>query len=249
MIRGERPLALPRMPLAIAAMSVVLALPGPAAAEPVARSVVLPAELAGASDVLPVSRRKTFFVPRRSTDHVLVFAPYSVDDYRGGWTRSRSHSSRSGDTVSQSAEGTRSFSFALGGGSAQLQADCNERAEAAATHERGEPAPVLVPDHSLRCTLYTAGGPFELSVANGRGELVGTGGERFAVSAIFGVASRWEATEATGLLLRTEAGDPVAAVDFAGKGRVVLARSLQPPGREVLAAAAAALLLADLADW
>jgi hypothetical protein len=59
----------------------------------------------------------------------------------------------------------------------------------------------------------------------------------------------WESPAGTGLLLRTHGGDPVAAVDFAGKGRVVLARSLQPPARELLAAAAAALLLADLEPW
>ena len=248
MIRGERLSALLRPPLAIAALAVVLALPRPAVAAPAARSAVLPAELAGAGDVLPVSRRKTFLVPRRSTDGVLVFAPYSVDDYRGGWTRSKSHSSRSGGTESISAEGERSFTFALHGGSTQLQAECDERAAGATMRERGEPA-TLVPDHSLRCSLSGAGGPFELSVENGRGELVGTGGDRFVVSAIVGVASRWEQSAATGLLLRNYGGDPVAAIDFAGKGRVVLARALQPPERELLAAAAAALLLADLERW
>lgn len=249
MIRGERPSALPPPPLAIAALAVALALPGPAVAAPAARSAVLPAELARASDVLPVSRRKTFLIPNRSTDRVLVFAPYTVNDYRGGWTTSQSRSSRWGDTESQSAEGKRSFTFALHGGTAQPQADCDERAAAAARHERGEPAPRVVPDHSLRCTLYTAGGTFELSVVNGRGELVGTGGERFAVSAIVGAASQWEPPAATGLLLRTQSGDPVAAVDFAGKGRVVLERGLEPPRRELVAAAAAALLLADLERW
>jgi hypothetical protein len=224
-------------------------LPGRAAAAPAARSAVLPAELASASDVLPVSGRKTFLVPHRSTDRVLVFAPYTVNDYRGSWTRSRSRSSRRGASESQSAEGTRSFTFALLGGPAPLQADCDERASAAASHERDEPAPWMVPDHSLRCTLHGAGGSFELDVVNGRGELVGTGGERFAVSAIVGARSRWDAPGATGLLLRTQSGDPVAAVDFAGKGRVVLGRALQPPGRELLAAAAAALLLADLVSW
>src|SRR6185503_996947 len=145
----------------------------------------------------------------------------------------------------------RSFAFALDGGSAPLQADCEERAAAAATHERGEPAPDFsrIADHSLRCTLYATGGTFELSVENGRGELVGTGGERFAVSPIVSAASRWDPPGATGLLLRTQSGDPVAAVDFAGKGRVVLERGLQPPRRELLAAAAAALLLADLERW
>lgn len=239
MIRRERLLALSPTLLPIAALAIALTLPGPAVAAPAEPSVILPAELTRAADVLPVTRRKTFLVPRRSTDGVLVFAPYSVHDYRGGWTRSRSKSSRLGDTELQTAEGTRSFTFALGGGSAQLHVDCDERAAASATHERGDPAPALDPDHSLRCTLYPAGGPFELSVANGRGELIGTGGARFAVSAIFGA----------GLLLRTEAGDPVAAVDFAGKGRVVLARGLEPPGRDVLAAAAAALLLADFERW
>lgn len=245
MIRDERPSAL--LPtLAIAALAAILALPGPTVAAPAGRSAVLPAELAGAGDVLPVSRHKTFIVPRRSTDGVLVFAPYSVDDYRGGWTRSRSHSSRSGGTESLSAEGERSFTFTLNGGSTPLQAECDERASGATMHERGEPA-ILVPDHTLRCSLSGAGGPFELSVVNGRGELVGTGGERFAVSAISVGASRWDTPAANGLLLRTEGGAPVAAVDFAGKGRVVLARSLQPPGRELLATAAAALLLADFA--
>ena len=249
MIRGERPATLLRPPLAIATLAVVLALPGPAVAASAARSAVLPAELAGSSDVLTVSRRKTFLVPRRSTGGVLVFAPYSVDDYRGGWTRSRSHSSRSGGTELLSAEGERSFTFALHGGSTQLQAECDERVAGAARGERGEPATRLVPDHSLRCSLSGAGGAFELSVVNGRGELVGTNGDRFAVSPIVGVASRWETPAGTGLLLRTQGGAPVAAVDFAGKGRVVLARGLQPPGRELLAAAAAALLLADLERW
>jgi hypothetical protein len=195
--------------------------------------------------VLPVSRRKTFFVPNLSSDRVLVFAPYVVDDYRSGWLTSRSHSSRRGGTESHSAKGERSFSFALHGGPAPLLADCDERVAAAATRERGEPGPGSGPDHSLRCTLHAAGGPFELTVDNGRGELAGSGGERFAVSPIDSAASRWERAGATGLLLR-QAGAPVAAVDFAGKGRVVLGRVLEPPGRELLAAAAAALLLADL---
>ena len=246
MIRGPRPPALVPMPLAIAAMAVAFALPGPAAAAPAGRSAILPPELASA-DVLPVSRHKTFIVPRLSTDRVLVFAPYSVNDYRGGWTRSQSHSSRSGSTESVNRKAERSFSFTLHGGSTQLQAECDEHAEGAATRERGEAEEPLVPDYSLRCTLYAAGGPFELSAINGRGELVGTAGERFAVSAIVGAASRWEPPFATGMLLHaTPAGEAVAAVDFSGKGRVVLAHGLQPPARDVLAAAAAALLLGDL---
>lgn len=249
MIRGERLSALPSLLLAIAALAVVLALPGPAVAAPAARSAVLPAELANAGDVLPVSRRKSFFVPNLASDRVLVFAPYTVNDFRGGWTTSQSRSSRWGNTESQSAEAKRSFTFALHGGPTQLQADCDEQAAAAARGERGDPAPRMDPDHSLRCTLYGTGGTFELSVMNGRGELVGTGGERFAVSAILAAASRWEPPAATGLLLRTQPGAPVAAVDFAGKGRVILERGVQSPGRELLAAAAAALLLADLARW
>ena len=247
MIRGERLAALPSRLLAIAALAVVLALPGPAVAAPTSRSAVLPAELAN-GDVLPVSRRKTFFVPNLASNRVLVFAPYTVNDFRGGWTASKSNTTRWGTTESQTARAKRSFTFALHGGSAQVQAECEEQAAAAARNERGEPAPRMVPDHSLRCSLYGAGGAFELSVENGRGELVGTGGESFTVSAIVAATSRWDPPMTTGMLLRSP-GAPVAAVDFAGKGRVVLERGLQSPGRELLAAAAAALLLADLAQW
>lgn len=247
-MRGERLSALPSLLLAIAMLASVLASSRPAIAAPAARSAVLPAELASSGDVLPVTRHKSFFVPNVSTDKVLVFAPYTVNDCKVGWTKSKSHSSRRGDTESQSAEGKRSFKFALHGGATPIQAECNEQAAAAAMHERGDPAPRVVPDHLLRCTFYAAaGGAFELSIENGRGELVGTGGDQFTVSAILGAASRWEPPTATGMLLRSQSGAPAAAVDFAGKGRVILERGLQSPSRELLAAAAAALLLGDLA--
>jgi hypothetical protein len=246
-IRGQRPSALPSLLLAIAVLAVVLALPGPAVAAPTSRSAVLPAELAN-GDVLPVSRRKSFFVPNLASNRVLVFAPYTVNDFRGGWTTSKSNTTRWGTAESQTAKAKRSFTFALHGGATPIQAECNEQATAEAMHERGDPAPRVIPDHSLRCTLYAAaGGAFELTVENGRGELVGTGGDQFTVSAILAAASRWEPPTATGLLLRSQPGDPVAAVDFAGKGRVILERCLQSPSRELLAAAAAALLLGDLA--
>ena len=248
MIRHERRLALSPTLLVTATLAVVLALPAPAVAAPASRAAVLPAELANSGDVLPVSRRKDFVIPRRSTDRALVFAPYAVNDYREGMTGSWSNTTRWGKTKERTAEGERSFSFALHGGSAQLPAECDERAAVESRRDRGEPPPREVPDHALRCTLYAARGTFELTVLNGRGELVGTGGERFEVSVILSATSRWEPSETTGLLL-SHAGDPVAAVDFVGKGRVVLQRALEPARREVLAAAAAALLLADLDRW
>jgi hypothetical protein len=235
----------------MAALAVALPLPARAAAAPAAPSAVLPAELARGSEVLQVSRRKTFLIPNRNTDEVLVFAPYTVNDYRGGWTTSRSRSSRRGTAESQDAEATRSFSFALHGGTAPLLADCDERASAQSRGERrGDPARTAVPDHDLRCTLHPpAGGVFELSVVNGRGELTGTDGQRFAVTSLGTATSRWQEPGATGLLLRASSGAPLAAIDFADKGRVVLQRDLEPPRRELLAAAAAALLLADLDRW
>jgi hypothetical protein len=248
--RGERPPALLPAALAITILAFVLSTPGPATAAPVPPSAVLPAEL-GASEVLPVSRRKTLImILNRATDRALVFGSYIVNDYRAGWTKSWSNSTRWGSTESHDAKSTRSFTFALHGGAAPLLAECDERAVAAATGERDDPARRVVPDHSLRCGLDGAGGPFELSVVNSRGELVGVSGERFAVSALRGAASRWEGPPTvTGLLLRAPSGSPVAAVDFRGEGLVVLERGLQPPGRELLAAAAAALLLADLERW
>src|SRR5262245_56739148 len=108
--------------LATAALAVALSLPAPASAAPERRSAILPAELALGSDMLPVTRRKTFLIPKHSTDQVLVFAPFAVDDYRAGWTKSRSHSSRRGDVESQHAEAKRSFSFALHGGTAPVEA-------------------------------------------------------------------------------------------------------------------------------
>lgn len=251
MSRTVRPTSPTATALAIAALAVALPLPAPAAAAPATPSAVLPAELARGSEVLPVSRRKTFLIPNRSTAKVLVFAPYTVNDYRAGWTASRSHSSRRGTTESHVAESKRSFSFALHGGTAPLLADCDERAAAQSTRERrGDPARAAVPDHDLRCTLHApVGGVFELSVVNGRGELAGTDGERFAVTSLGAATSRWQEPGATGLLLRASSGAPLAAVDFADKGRVVLQRDLEPPRRELLAAAAAALLLADLDRW
>jgi hypothetical protein len=173
-----------------------------------------------------------------------------VNDYRGSWTKSHSRSSRVGKTESREAEAQRSFSFALHGGAAPLRTDCHERAAAQSTSERRcDPAHPAVPDHDLRCTLYlSVGGTFELSVVNGRGALTGTDGTSFAVSSLGGATSRWQEPGATGLLLRAS-GAPLAAIDFANKGRVVLLRDLESPRRELLAAAAAALLLADLDGW
>ena len=255
--RGERLAALLAAPLTITIAAVVLSLPRPAraaapAAPSAAPSAILPAELAGAGEVLPVSRgrKRLVVIPNRPIDGALVFGAYTVNDYDAGWITSRSRRSRRGDTASQSAEGKRSFAFALHGGAAPLLAQCDERAAAARTCAPGEPVPAAAPDHSLRCTLEGAGGPFELSVVNGRGELVGVDGERFGVSALGGAASRWEPPRAaTGLLLRAPSGHPLAALDFGGNGRVVLERDLQSPQRELLAAATAALLLADLDRW
>src|ERR1044072_5524873 len=99
-------------PLAMTALPVALALPPPStAATGRAPSAVLPAELARGGEVLPVSRRKSFLIPNRSTDKVLVFAPYSVDDYRTGWTGTRSRSRRHGANEVNDAESKRSFSF------------------------------------------------------------------------------------------------------------------------------------------
>ena len=202
--------------------------------------------------MLPVTRRKTFIVPRRRTDEVLVFAPFAVNDYRASWTDSRSRTSRRGAVEAHSAEANRSFSFALHGGAEPLLADCDEQAASGSTRERrDDPARSSVPDHELRCTLQGAEeGVFELTVVNGRGELIGTGGHRFTVTALGATRSRWQEPGATGLLLRASSGEALAAVDFAQGGRVVLQRDLEHPGRrDLLAAAAAALLLADLAPW
>ncbi|HEV8238324.1 MAG TPA: hypothetical protein VGS57_03035 [Thermoanaerobaculia bacterium] len=235
-------------PLAMAALGFALALPAPARAATAAPTAVVPAELALGSDVLPVSRRKSFLIPNRSTDKVLVFAPYSVDDFRTSWTASRSRSSRHGTNESQEAESKRSFSFALQGGAAAVLADCDERAYATGEGRTRE-ALAAVPDHDLHCRLHVpVGGAFELSVSNGQGELTGTGGDSFVVTALER-SSRWQDPAASGLLLRTSSGAPLAAVDFARKGRVVLRRNLESSRPELLAAAAAALLLADLVRW
>ena len=255
-MRGERLAALLAAPLLITIVAVIVSLsPRPARAAPAAPapSAILPAELASSGEVLPVSRRRKplVVIPNHPIDRALVFGAYTVNDYSAGWTTSRSRSSRWGSTASQSAEGKRSFSFALHGGAEPLLAECDERAAVATTCAPGEPVPPTAPDHSLRCTLQGAGGPFELSVVNGRGELVSVSGDRFGVSALGGAASRWDPPRAaTGLLLRAPSGHPVAAVDFGGRERrVVLERSLQPPQRELVAAATAALLLADLDRW
>jgi hypothetical protein len=88
----------------LAALAISVCPPRPAGAAPAARSAILPGELAG-GDVLPVSRRKSFVVPHVSTDAMLVFAPYTVNEYRTSWARSRSRSSRRGDSETVSAEG------------------------------------------------------------------------------------------------------------------------------------------------
>jgi hypothetical protein len=235
--------------LVLATLGTVALVPTSAAAAAApARSVVFPAELAG-GDLLPVTRRKTFVVPNRNTAEVLVFAPYTVNDFRTGWTNSRSRTSRRGASESFDAQSERTFTFALHGGSAPLLVECAEKAAAAASGQgRGSDLARATPDHDLRCTLHVpAGGPFELRLVNAHGELNGVGGERFSIGSLSATRSRWEAPGATGLLLRGGTGAPVAAVDFGEKGLVVLQRDLEPARRELLAAAAAALLLGDLA--
>jgi hypothetical protein len=249
MSRTVRPSARSARALAVAALACVVVLPAPAPAAPVAPSATLPAELARDGETLTVTRRKAFLMRRggigrmRATDGVLVFAPFTVNDYGASWTVSQSRTSGRGDAEAYAMESSRSYSFALVGGTAPVLADCDE--QMSARGERGGDRPLV--DHELRCTLQPqVGGAFQLSVANGRGELAGTGGERLAVTTLVPRASRWEESDTSTLLVRGSSGAPLAAVDLYGKGSVVLLRDLEPARRELLAAAAAAIFLADL---
>ena len=196
------------------------------------------------SEVLVVTRHRTFVVPKRPTDRALVFGPFQVMQYRAGWTTSRSRSRTSGGASEIDAESRRTFAFELvEPGAPPVAVDCAQRAVA----QEGAEAGRLVVDHELRCEVRGAGrGSWALDFTAGEGALTGTAGGRFEVRSGDALGrGRARPSACEGFVVR-EAGVPVLAIARNGKGRFELAPHLAPEVRRLLAAAGSALLLAEV---
>lgn len=239
--------ALIRRALPLAAALLALA---PTGARAKAIRLDLPEELRAETDDLAVSARKRLFLPKRPADKAVVFGAFQVMQYRAGWTETTRYGVGSRSLLAYREKSWRKYSFDLqteGGG--RLPVECVQRKEErglsllGASHQTDFDVPW---DQELHCSLYPGDGVvWELGVTPGSGTLTGPEGASYRVRASNRAeGTRFRLPTPVGFLVERE-GKAVGAVEVLNKGRFLLARSLAPADRNLVAAAAAALLLAD----
>jgi hypothetical protein len=206
--------------------------------------------LASQADGFPVTKHRKALWPTLPVDHALVFGAFQVMQYRAGWTTSQSHSAGIGADATITAQSSRELSFALEGpDGSRMPVECALHGEGSGLRGTDRSSRTRVRtalEQELRCSLYpTKGGAWELVLSAGSGELTGTGGGRFAIAASHDLANAGRSAATVGFLF-FDGGEPIGAIEVTGRGRVVLSRELPPTTRHIVAAAASAILLADL---
>jgi hypothetical protein len=229
--------------------AVLLAL-SPSGARAKAIHLALPEELRTATDDLGVSARKRLFLPKRPSDKAVVFGAFQVMQYRAGWTESTRYGVVHRSLLAYQEKSWRKYSFELQTEEgARLAVECVQRKEERGLSLLGKnrQTDFDVPwDQELHCSLFPGDGVvWELGVTPGSGTLTGPNGAAYRVRA----SNRAEGTSfrlptPVGFLFERE-GKAVGAVEVLNKGRFLLSRSLEPTDRNLVAAAASALLLAD----
>jgi hypothetical protein len=209
--------------------------------------MALPDHLTNA-DILEVSKRKSFFLPKRQVDDALVFGNYHVMAYRQGWNHRTTHGFGAGRLGVYQTKDWAKFEFNLTGPTeAPIAVQCvksgEERGLRYATRSSDTRlGPVVAQD--LDCDLEVGEEVWQLALAFDQGELRGPAGQLYTVTPTNAVAGTpVRVPTPTGFLL-SAGGPAVSAVDLFGH-RFVFARDLEPAARQLLAAAEAALALAD----
>lgn len=198
--------------------------------------------------IVEVSKRKRLLLPKRTVDDVLVFGEYRVMAYRQGWNHSTTQGVGSGRLGVYRTKDWAKFEFVLHGpDGAEIAMQCAKTAEEEGLrYQRGDSetrvGPVLA--QNLDCDIEADGSAWQLALAFDRGDLRGPGESRYAVSFTNAVAGRsFRVPTPSGFVFSRDAGS-VAAVDLFG-GRFVFAPELAASQRDLLAAAGAALMLAE----
>jgi hypothetical protein len=222
----------------------------PAGARAKAIHLDVPEELRAETDDLAVSARKRLFLPKRPADRAVVFGSFQVMQYRAGWTETTRYGVGSRSLLAYKEKSWRKYSFELqneGGG--RLPVECVQRKEERGLSVLGSSRQTDfdVPwGQELHCSLYPGDGVvWELDVTPGSGTLAGPEGTAYRVRASNRAeGTRFRLPTPVGFLFERE-GKAVGAVEVLNKGRFLFSRSLAPDDRNLVAAAAGALLLAD----